>query len=162
LKLYTHIKLLFNCAKKFNTFMNLSITDAAPTRSETLGRYVQRIREALSLTQLELSIKAGIHVQTIRKIESGATSRLSQKGKSGLAAALQLPQEYLDAVTKQTPVEVVSALKFCPQCWVPGTTLTVENHISSKFIEKKWNKKLDTFIKTYAEECISILNRTIK
>lgn len=103
--------------------MNLSITDAAPTRSETLGRYVQRIREALSLSQLELSIKAGIHVQTIRKIESGATSRLSQKGKSGLAAALQLPQEYLDAVTKQTPVEVVSALKFCPKCWTPGTTL---------------------------------------
>ncbi|MBW4511488.1 MAG: zinc ribbon domain-containing protein [Scytonematopsis contorta HA4267-MV1] len=103
--------------------MNLSITDAAPSQSETLGRYIQRIREALSLTQLELSIKAGIHVQTIRKIESGATSRLSQKGKSGLAAALQLPQEYLDAVTKQTSVEVVSALKFCPRCWVPGTTL---------------------------------------
>ncbi|WP_228059564.1 helix-turn-helix domain-containing protein [Plectonema radiosum] len=82
-----------------------------------------RVRNSNSLTQSELSIKAGMHIQTIRKIESGVTSRLSQKGKSGLAAALGIPQEYLDAVVKQTPIEAITALKFCPKCWTPGTTL---------------------------------------
>lgn len=105
--------------------MDVSLIDVAPNPSEPLGRYIQRVRDSNRLTQLELSIniKAGIHVQTIRKIESGGTSRLSQKGKSGLAAALGIPQEYLDAVVKQTPVEAIGALKFCPKCWTPGTTL---------------------------------------
>ena len=73
--------------------MDVSIADVAPSPSDSLGRYIQRIRNSLGLTQSELSIKAGIHVQTIRKIESGVTSRLSQKGKSGLAVALGIPQE---------------------------------------------------------------------
>ena len=103
--------------------MDVSLVDVAPNPSEPLGQYIQRVRDSSRLTQLELSIKAGIHVQTIRKIESGGTSRLSQKGKSGLAAALGIPQEYLDAVVKQTPVEAISTLKFCPKCWTPGTIL---------------------------------------
>ena len=63
----------------------------APKPEEPLGDYIQRIREGLSLTQTELSKKAGVHVQTIRKIESGVTSRLNQKAKSGLSAALNIP-----------------------------------------------------------------------
>jgi DNA-binding XRE family transcriptional regulator len=103
--------------------MDISVTDAAPKPRETLGCYIQRVRDSLSLTQLEVSEKAGIHVQTIRKIESGATSRLNQKAKSGLAAALGIPQEYLDAVVKKVSLSVVTKLKFCPKCWTPGTTL---------------------------------------
>lgn len=103
--------------------MNVSVTDAAPKPTETLGCYIQRVRNSLSLTQLELSTKAGIHVQTIRKIEGGATSRLNQKVKSGLAAGLGIPQEYLDAVVKKISLEVITSLKFCPKCWTPGTTL---------------------------------------
>ena len=103
--------------------MDISVTDAAPKPRETLGCYIQRVRDSLSLTQLEVSEKAGIHVQTIRKIESGATSRLNQKAKSGLAAALGIPQEYLDAVVKKVLLSVVTKLKFCPKCWTPGTTL---------------------------------------
>ncbi|WP_228371306.1 zinc ribbon domain-containing protein [Trichormus azollae] len=38
-----------------------------------------------------------------------------------MAAALPIPQEYLDAVVKQIPLETVTALKYCPQCWIPGT-----------------------------------------
>mgnify|MGYP001796281715 CR=1 FL=1 len=66
--------------------MDVSISDAAPSPSESLGRYIMRVRNSLCLTQSELSIKAGIHVQTKRKNESGVTSRIRQKGKSGLAA----------------------------------------------------------------------------
>lgn len=103
--------------------MSVLSSDVAPKPTEPLGRYIQRVREELSLTQAELSQKARVHVQTIRKIESGATSRLNQKAKSGLAAALSIPQEYLDAVVKQVPIERVTTLKFCPLCWTPGTTL---------------------------------------
>lgn len=67
--------------------MDVSLVDVAPNPSEPLGQYIQRVRDSNRLTQLELSVKAGIHVQTIRKIESGGTSRLSQKGKSGLGTS---------------------------------------------------------------------------
>lgn len=37
-----------------------------PLVEEGLANYVQRLRGQLSLTQKELSFKAGIHIQTIR------------------------------------------------------------------------------------------------
>jgi transcriptional regulator with XRE-family HTH domain len=46
-----------------------------PKEEEGLANYVQRLRGQLSLTQKELSVKAGIHIQTIRKIEGGQTAR---------------------------------------------------------------------------------------
>ncbi|WP_414589556.1 double zinc ribbon domain-containing protein [Scytonema sp. PCC 10023] len=103
--------------------MSVLSGSVAPKPTEPLGCYIQRVRSELALTQAELSQKAGVHIQTIRKIESGHTSRLNQKAKSGLAAALNIPQEYLDAVVKQVPIEQVTLLKFCPKCWTPGTTL---------------------------------------
>jgi DNA-binding XRE family transcriptional regulator len=93
-----------------------------PTGEEGLANYVQRLRGHLSLTQKELSFKAGIHIQTIRKIEGGQTSRLNQKAKGGLASALGIPPEYLDAAAKKVSPEIITTLKFCPKCWTPGTT----------------------------------------
>ncbi|MBD2616500.1 zinc ribbon domain-containing protein [Nostoc punctiforme FACHB-252] len=93
-----------------------------PTGEEGLANYVQRLRGHLSLTQKELSCKAGIHIQTIRKIEGGQTSRLNQKAKGGLASALGIPPEYLDAAAKKVSPETITSLKFCPKCWTPGTT----------------------------------------
>lgn len=93
-----------------------------PLGEEGLANYVQRLRGQLSLTQKELSFKAGIHIQTIRKIEGEQTSRLNQKAKSGLAAALGIPPEYLDAAAKKVSPETITTLKFCPKCWTPGTT----------------------------------------
>jgi DNA-binding XRE family transcriptional regulator len=93
-----------------------------PLGEERLANYVQRLRGQLSLTQKELSFKAGIHIQTIRKIEGGQTNRLNQKAKGGLAAALGIPQEYLDAAAKKVSPETITTLKFCPKCWTPGTT----------------------------------------
>ena len=102
--------------------MKVSVQDAVPKAEETLAQYIQRLRAANPSTQKELSEKAGIHIQTIRKIEAGLTNRLNQKAKSGLAAALGIPQDYLDAVVKKVPLDTITALKFCPQCWIPGTT----------------------------------------
>lgn len=94
-----------------------------PTAAEGLANYIQRLRRQLGLTQKELSEKAGTHIQTIRKIEGGNTSRLNQKAKDGLATALAIPAEYLDAAVKKVVPETVTILKFCPKCWTPGTTL---------------------------------------
>jgi DNA-binding XRE family transcriptional regulator len=102
--------------------MQSAVRDVAPKAEETLAKYIQRLRAESTSTQKELSLKAGIHVQTIRKIEAGLTSRLNQKARSGLAAALGIPPDYLDAVVKKVPITNVNALKFCPQCWTPGTT----------------------------------------
>jgi DNA-binding XRE family transcriptional regulator len=101
--------------------MQGEVRDAAPQADETLAKYIQRLRSLSTSTQKELSFKAGIHIQTIRKIEAGLTNRLNQKAKSGIAAALGIPQDYLDAVVKKIPIATISALKFCPLCWTPGT-----------------------------------------
>lgn len=92
----------------------------APIPEETLAGYVRRVRTNLGLSQKELAEKAGIHLQSVGKIERGQTTRLNQKPKSGLAYALSVPVEYLDAVCKGVAVEAIASLKFCPTCWVPG------------------------------------------
>jgi hypothetical protein len=70
-----------------------------------------------------LAHKAGIHIQSLGKIERGKTTKLNTKSQRGLAIALQVPSEYLDAVSRGVPVSTSDALKFCPQCWTPGTAL---------------------------------------
>ena len=99
--------------------MHLLSQNLAPTPGETLAAYVQRGRMSLGLSQKELAEKAGIHPQSVGKIERGQTTRLKQKPKSGLAHALGISVDYLDAVCQGRPVEEIAALKFCPQCWVP-------------------------------------------
>ncbi|MBD1918445.1 MULTISPECIES: helix-turn-helix domain-containing protein [Cyanophyceae] len=102
--------------------MHLLSQNLAPTPGETLAAYVQRGRMSLGLSQKELAEKAGIHPQSVGKIERGQTTRLKQKPKSGLAHALGISVDYLDAVCQGRTVEEIAALKFCPQCWVPGTS----------------------------------------
>jgi len=101
--------------------MHLLEQNLIPATGETLAVYVRRVRMSLGLSQKELAEKAGIHLQSVGKIERGQTTRLNQKPKSGLAYALNIPVEYLDAVCKGIAVEAIASLKFCPTCWVPGT-----------------------------------------
>lgn len=102
--------------------MYISELNLPPTPQETLGDYVRRVRTGLGMSQKELADKAGIHLQSVGKIERGQTTRLNQKPKSGLAHALGVPMEYLDAVCKGVAVEAIASLKFCPTCWTPGTS----------------------------------------
>ncbi len=101
--------------------MHLSKQDWTPASGESLATYVRRVRIGLGLSQKELAEKAEIHPQSVGKIERGQTTRLKQKPKTGLALALEIPEEYLEAVCKGKPVDAIATLKFCPQCWVPGT-----------------------------------------
>ena len=93
----------------------------APKARETLDNYIQRLRNEIKISQQQLAILAGIHIQSMGKIERGQTQRLNQKTKVGLATALSIPVEYLDAVLCGQPVSMVEKKQFCPQCWTPGS-----------------------------------------
>lgn len=101
--------------------MNILQSSKSPNANETVGDYVKRMRLMLGLNQKELAAIAGIHLQSVGKIERGLTTKLNSHSKSGLANALQVPVEYLEAVCRGTPIVAVSQLKFCAPCWTPGT-----------------------------------------
>lgn len=101
--------------------MNQKDNKKTPSSSENLADYVKRLRIDLDMSQQELADKANLHLQSIGKIERGKTNKLSSKAKRGLAYALSIPTEYLDAAVKGTPVISVKTIKICPQCWSAGT-----------------------------------------
>jgi len=53
-----------------------------PKPGETLDSYIQRLRSGLHLSQQQLATRAGIHIQSMGKIERGQTQRLNQKTKT--------------------------------------------------------------------------------
>jgi transcriptional regulator with XRE-family HTH domain len=91
-----------------------------PNPAENLAEYVRRLRSSLDMSQQELATKAGLHLQSIGKIERGKTNKLNAKAKRGLAYALSIPIEYLDAVGKGVGVTPIEVLKICPKCWTAG------------------------------------------
>jgi DNA-binding XRE family transcriptional regulator len=93
----------------------------APIPGESLADYIRRLRVGQRLNQKELATKAGIHLQSLGKMERGKTAKLNRKTKNGLAYALGVPAEYLEAICKGISVEEKATMQFCPQCWVPGT-----------------------------------------
>lgn len=93
----------------------------APQPDETLSNYIRRRRKEAQISQQQLATSAGIHLQSLGKLERGKTTKLNQKTKTGLAAALSIPIEYLEAICSGKPVSEVETHKFCPQCWTPGT-----------------------------------------
>ncbi|MEO0852051.1 MAG: zinc ribbon domain-containing protein [Cyanobacteria bacterium J06648_11] len=96
-------------------------SEKRPMAGETLAGYALRLRHELGMTQKEVATKAGIHVQSVGKLERGGTDRLNAKSRRGLAYALQVPEEHFDDLAKGREVQVSTALKYCPQCWQPGT-----------------------------------------
>ena len=100
--------------------MRLSEQDKPPKTHETLADYIHRLRKQLGLSQQQVALKAGIHPQSLGKLERGKTSRLNRKTQRGLAYALQIPGEYLDAVVRGEILPTAQTLKFCPRCWKAG------------------------------------------
>ncbi|HEY9850798.1 MAG TPA: zinc ribbon domain-containing protein [Leptolyngbyaceae cyanobacterium] len=102
--------------------MSNTFSEDLPGTDEKLGDYVRRMREVRRLSQDEVAKRAGIHPQSLGKVERGVTKRLNQKSLHSLALALGIPVEYLQGAAKGLPVMASQSLKFCPQCWQPGTT----------------------------------------
>ena len=103
--------------------MSTLVTSKLPELQESLADYVQRLRSNLSLSRQAVAAKAGIHPQSLGKIERGQTQTLNQRTLNGLAHTLQVPADYLDAVAKGNPHPLGPSLKFCPNCWTPGIPL---------------------------------------
>ena len=57
--------------------MYLNETEKLPQPSETLDSYIKRLRLLLHLSQQELATKAGIHLQSLGKLERGGRQRLN-------------------------------------------------------------------------------------
>jgi transcriptional regulator with XRE-family HTH domain len=89
----------------------------APQPQESLNSYIKRLRNRFSMSQQQLATAAGIHLQSLGKLERGKTTRLNQKTKKGLAVALNIPEEYLDAVVCGLPVEGLQQKRYCPCCF---------------------------------------------
>ena len=81
---------------------------------------MRRLRSGKGMSQQQLAVSSGVHPQSIGKIERGITTKLNHKTRNGLAHALAIPPEYLDAVVKGVTVEKLGSLKICPHCWIPG------------------------------------------
>ena len=101
--------------------MNPLESETTPHPQESLADYLQRVRTHLGLSQREVATRAGIHLQSVGKLERGITSKLNRKTQSGLAYALQIPVEYLQAVERGEETVPLPSIKFCPHCWIPGT-----------------------------------------
>ena len=88
--------------------------EQGPKLDESLGQYVHRQRQRLGLTQKEVATKAGIHVQSLGKLERGKTTQLNHKTKAGLAYALQIPIEYLEAICRGVANQSVYSCEVLP------------------------------------------------
>jgi transcriptional regulator with XRE-family HTH domain len=96
-----------------------------PQANESLGEYIRRLRTNMGLSQQEMAEKAKLHVQSVGKIESGKTTRLNGKTKTGLARVLGIAEEYLEAVCRGVPVVEAQKIKMCPSCWSPSSDAEV-------------------------------------
>lgn len=96
-------------------------SDHIPQNGETLAEYLRRVRLSLKMSQGDMARKAGIHTQSLGKIESGKTTRLSAKTKAGLSRVLGISEDALDGVCRGILIIEAQTLKICPQCWVPGS-----------------------------------------
>lgn len=92
-----------------------------PKPDETIGEYIKRLREEGNISQQDLADASGIHIQSLGKLERGVTKRLNSKTAKGLAIALNIPEEYLEAVKKGKVIEEIEKKQFCPNCWKGGT-----------------------------------------
>jgi DNA-binding XRE family transcriptional regulator len=103
---------------------NLTKMSATIPTGESLAEYFQKIRTIRGLTRAALARQAKVNVSTIVRIEEGLTSsirpRVAVQGR--LAAALQIPVEYLQAAAKNEPFDVPLTNKVCMCCWNPGTS----------------------------------------
>lgn len=97
-------------------------TSSAPVADETLAQYVRRQRTTLGLTQKDLAVQTGIHVQSLGKIERGKTTQLNSQTRNGLATALGIPIDFLENLCKGKFPVISASLKVCSRCWTSGTS----------------------------------------
>ena len=120
--------------------MNTLETGHEPQAEESLADYIRRMRTKRGLSQKSLAEQAGIHLQSVGKLERGKTAKLNHKTQNGLAYALQIPAEYLEAVWRGVSIQSSPSIKFCPpllDTWhSPRTNL---DRLSGKILLFMWD-----------------------
>lgn len=70
-------------------------TEDASARAQRLGRLIRIQRERLGLSQAQLAERAKIHVNTLGRLEAGATRQRQSGTWSKLEVALEWPQDFI-------------------------------------------------------------------
>jgi transcriptional regulator with XRE-family HTH domain len=75
-----------------------------------LGEYIRERRERLAMGQTELSVKSGLGVSTLSRLENGKSGDASKNTLRALATALDLPYEALFDLARGRPIKREDAL----------------------------------------------------
>lgn len=91
-----------------------------PQPQESLDHYIKRLRTQLKMSQQQLSSTAGIHLQSLGKLERGQTTRLNQKRKR-FSHCSEYPRRIPRCRRLWTANRSCTEKQYCPGCWKGGT-----------------------------------------
>lgn len=93
-------------------------------QGENLAEYLTKVRTLRGFSKTELARRANVHITSLVRLEGGKVSgaKVKTKVQSRLAAALQIPVEYLKAACSSSSIEVALTNQVCFSCWTPGTS----------------------------------------
>jgi transcriptional regulator with XRE-family HTH domain len=93
-------------------------------QGENLAEYVAKVRMLRGLTKTELARRANVHITSLVNLEKGLVKgqKVKTAVQSRIAAALQIPVEYLKAACTSTPIEIAQTNQVCFTCWSPGSS----------------------------------------
>lgn len=120
-------------------FMNTLETGHEPQAEESLADYIRRMRTKRGLSQKSLAEQAGIHLQSVGKLERGKTAKLNHKTQNGLAYALQIPAEYLEAVWRGVSIQSSPASSSAPTVGHLAQPRTNLDRLSGKILLFMWD-----------------------
>lgn len=112
-------------------------------RGESLGSYITKVRELRGYSKAELARRARLHFSSLSRIENGETEgiKMRLKVQSGLATALKIPVDYIQAACRGEVVDTDQTNNVCPSCWVPGASPDVRwSMADAKFCLRCGNK----------------------
>jgi transcriptional regulator with XRE-family HTH domain len=119
----------------------------------SFGRWLQRRRKALDLTQEELARRVGCATETLRKIESNGR-RPSRQMAERLAEALEIPESNRAAFIKVARAELAADRLTSPTQDIPQVTLVPAKTLSSEAVTFLFTQMTSTIQpKTFDGRC---------
>jgi WD40 repeat protein/transcriptional regulator with XRE-family HTH domain len=110
----------------------------------SFGRWLQRRRKALDLTQEELAQRVGCAAETLRKIEADVR-RPSRQIAERLAEALEIPEPDRAAFVKAARAELAVDRLKSPTQDIPSIALVPANTVSSEVVSFLFTQISSTF-----------------
>jgi formylglycine-generating enzyme required for sulfatase activity/transcriptional regulator with XRE-family HTH domain len=133
-----------------NTFVpnsglsTVEVREVVVTVETSFGRWLQRRRKALDLTQEELAQRVGCAAETLRKIEADVR-RPSRQIAERLAEALEIPEADRSAFIKAARAELAVDRLAHPTQDIPQITILPGNTLSSETVSFLFTQITSTF-----------------